>query len=988
MSIAAGTNLGRYEIRSKIGEGGMGEVYLAEDRRLHRKVALKILPTELAEDNDRMRRFEQEAQAAAGLNHPNIAHIYEIGEEDGVNFIAMEFIDGVTLRKYLKKGPMDFADILSVAIQISDALDEAHAAGIVHRDIKPENVMIRRNGHVKVLDFGLAKLASLSADEANSEAITRAQVRTDAGVVLGTSQYMSPEQARGKPVDVRTDIWSLGVVLYEMAAGRPPFAGETKTDVILAIAKSDPPPIVRFAPNVPGEFEWIVMKALRKEINERYQTIREVESDLKKLKQRLDFQTELDRSIGPEKFTGSLSVAGWQLTETETGKLPTSTETSTHVESKPGAIGQTHASSAEAIFGQIKRHKLGVAVIALAVVTIATVAIALVASFRKAARLTDKDTILLTSFTNTTGDPVFDGTLKQALAVQLAQSPFLSIFSDERVREALRFMGHSPDERITRDIGREICQRQGLKAMLVGSIASLGNHYVISLEAINAQTTDTIAREQAEAENKEQILHVLGEAAVRLREKLGESLQSIQQFDAPIEQGTTTSLEAFKAFSLGVEQQLKGKYAEAIPFFQRATEIDPNFALAHARLASMYYTLRQYDLAAASSQKAFDLRDRVSERERLYISAGQYDNVTGEVDKYLQTLEMWKRTYPRDGSPPNNLAVKYNELGQFEKAEPEAREAIRINPGSASGQSLLAAALVGMNRFDEARQTIAKAQAQKLDNTAMRRTLYRIAFVQGDTATMQQQIDWLKGKPDEYLAQGWQSETAGFSGQLRKSQEFSNQAGQLAERLNLKDVAAQIAVGGATRDALFGDCKRLKEQLAKALDLTHSPLTLANAASALATCGESTQAQAMVADLARRSPADTVLNKILLPLVQARIEFQKGNAGQAIQLLEQTRPYEGYALFQIAYLRGQVYLSQQKGVEAAAEFKKILDHRGSQPTSPLYPLAQEALARAAALNGDQPFARKTYESFFSAWKDADAGLPILQEARREYETLK
>jgi tetratricopeptide (TPR) repeat protein len=627
------------------------------------------------------------------------------------------------------------------------------------------------------------------------------------------------------------------------------------------------------------------------------------------------------------------------------------------------------------------------AVAALAI-AVALIAGAIVLISRRSTTLTDKDTILLTNFTNTTGDPVFDGTLKQALAVQLGQSPFLSILSEERVREALRFMGRSPDERVTPEVGRDICQRQGLKAMLVGSISSLGNHYVISLEAINVRTADTIAREQAEAENKEQVLHALGEAAIRLREKLGESLQSIQHFDAPIEQGTTSSLEAFKSFSLGVEQQSKGKYGEAIPFFQRATEIDPNFALAYARMASMYYTLRQYDLAATASQKAFDLRDRVSERERLYISAGHYDNVTGEVEKYIQTLEVWKRTYTRDGSPPNNLAVKYNELGLFDKAETEARDAIRINPTSASGHSLLAAALVGLNRFDEARQTIAKAQAQKLDTTAMRRTLYRIAFVQGDAATMQQQIDWLKGKPDEYLGQAWQSETAAFSGQLRKSQDSSNQAQQTAERLNLKDVAAQIVAGGAMRDALFGDCTRVKEQTAKVLDLTRSQITLASAANALAICGESGQAQTIIADLAKRSPTDTVLNRVLLLLVQARIELQKGNAAQAIQLLETTRLFEGYGLFQIAYLRGQAYLNQQKGTEAAAEFQKLVDHRGSQPTSPLYALAQLGLARAAALGGDQANARKTFEVFFAAWKDADADLAILQEARREYEKLK
>jgi serine/threonine protein kinase/tetratricopeptide (TPR) repeat protein len=991
VSLAPGTKLGRYEVRAKIGQGGMGEVYLAEDTQLGRKVAIKLLAEGLTKNRDRLSRFDQEAYAASALNHPNIITIYDMGDEGGRHFIATEFIDGVTLRKHLSKTPMDFSEILSVAIQIADALEESHAAGIIHRDIKPENVMIRRNGHVKVLDFGLAKLTERSlAEETDTEAITRALIQTDAGVVMGTSQYMSPEQVRGKPIDLRTDIWSLGVVLYEMATGRSPFKGSTRTDVVIAITKSDPPPIARFAPSVPAEFEWMVMKALSKEANERYQTIKELASDLRDLKQRLRFQTELERTM-PESIAGSLVAS--KITPTDTGIRNAESSVRSQVTSAPKptdavpSASPTRASGFADMVSKIKRHKLAFALGLIAIVSI-VLAVILIRSTRQRATLTDKDTVLLTSFINTTGDPVFDETLKQALAVQLGQSPFLSIVSDERAREALRFMGHSPDERITREVGREICQRQGLKAMLVGSIASLGNHYVISLEAINAQTADAIAREQAEAESKEQVLHALGEAAVRLREKLGESLQSIQRFDAPIEQGTTTSLEALNAFSLGVEQQLKGKYADAIPFFHRATEIDPNFALAHARLASMYYTLKQYDLAAASSQKAFDLRDRVSERERLYISAGHYDNVTGEVEKYLQTLEMWKRTYPRDGSPPNNLAVKYNELGQFDKAEREAREAIRVNPGSASGHSLLAAALVGLNRFDEAKQTIAAAQAQKLDTTAMRRTLYRIAFVKGDTATMQQQIDWLKGRPDEYLAQGWQSETAAFFGELHRSQDLSKQAIQLAERLNLKDVAAQIAAGGATRDALFGDCKRVKEQTAKALDLTRSQVTLANAASALAACGESSQAQTLIAELRKRSSTDTVLNNILLPLIQARLEFQKGDVAQALQLLEATRPYEGYALYQIAYLRGQAYLNLRKGAEAAVEFQKIVDLRGSQPTSPIYALAQLGLARAASLNGDAAKARKGYEAFLALWRKADPEIAVLQETRREYEQLK
>ncbi len=988
LPLAPSTRLGRYEIRSQIGAGGMGEVYLAHDTQLRRPVALKLLPANYTADRERLQRFEQEACAASALNHPNILTVYEIGVESDTHFIATEYVDGVTLRQKLREAKMRLGDALDVAHQAAFALTAAHAAGVVHRDIKPENIMLRRDHVVKVLDFGIAKLVEPENPAGvDTEAQTRALVKTEPGIVMGTAHYMSPEQARGLETDARTDVWSLGIVLYEMVAGRAPFKGETSSHVIVSLLEHEPAPLAIFAPDAPAQLERIVRKCLTKECDERYQTARDLMIDLKNLRRELDFHSELERSVPPHRTDAPTTQTDWDA-PTQTFDRASSAPTKAINDAAP--TGETRArqtSSAEYIATEIKRHKKGAILIA-ALATVAIAASILFLHHRGARALTEKDTILLTDFVNTTGDPVFDGTLKQALAVQLGQSPFLNIFSEDRARDALKLMGRAPDERVTRDVGREICQRQGLKAMLVGSIASLGNHYVITLEALNAQTGDAIAREQAEAENKEQVLHALGEAAMKLRDKLGESLQSIQKFDAPIEQGTTSSLEAFKAFSLGAEQHLKGKYLEAIPFFKRATEIDPNFALAYARMASIYYNSSQYDLAAEASQKAYELRDRVSERERLYISAGYYDNVTGELEKYLEMLELWKRTYPRAAVPHNNLAYKYNELGQFDKALEEAREAIRLNPNSASGYSLLAGAFVGLNRFDEAQEIIGQALAQKLETTIMHRTLYKIAFVQGDATTMQQQIEWTKGKPDEYVAQNWQAETVAFSGQLRKAKEFSNHAFELAAARDLKDVAAQIAAGAAARDALFRDCRLIKQQTAKALGISHRQPTMVAAGNALATCGEISQAQTIIDELVKRFPNDTLLNKIQMPLVRARIELQRGNPAQAIQLLETTGIYEGAALFPIAYLRGQSYLNQQSGTEAAAEFQKILDHRSWQTASPLYPLAHLGLARAAALSGDTTKASKAYQDFFALWRDADPDIPILQEARREYEKLK
>jgi serine/threonine protein kinase/Flp pilus assembly protein TadD len=982
-------SISRYRIIEKLGSGGMGEVFLAEDTRLGRKVALKLLAEELTQNRDRLSRFDQEAYAASALNHPNILTIYEMGDEAGRHYIVTEFIDGITLRKRLGGAPMDLSEVLNVAIQVAGALEEAHAASIVHRDIKPENIMIRRNGHVKVLDFGLAKLTERrDLNETDTEAVTRALVQTDAGVVLGTSQYMSPEQARGKAVDTRTDIWSLGVVLYEMASGRAPFAGETRTDVIVAIAKNDPAPLARFAPNAPAEFEWIVMKALRKDVDERYQTVKELESDLKKLKQRLEFQTELERSIAPENYSAALSALA-DTDVTALSRLSTHSAVPVprqHTSSLPSAV-QTRASSAEYFVAEIKRHKTGTAIAALAIV-LAAAAVVYLTYFRHSAALTDKDTILLADFVNTTGDPVFDGTLKQALAVQLGQSPFLDIFSEDRVRDALRFMNRSADTHLTRDVAHDICERQAIKAMLLGSISAIGTHYVISLEAVNSKTGDTIASEQFEIDGKEQVLKALGPAASRLREKLGESLGTIQKFDAPIEQVTTPSLDALRQYSLGVEQHSKTDYAGAIPFYQRAIELDPYFAIAHARLAYCYNNTKQYELSRQESKKAYDLRDRVSERERFVISSSYFGGVTGEWEEQIKQLEVWQHTYPRDWEPLNLLANKYTLVGPFEKAVTEGHAAIGFNPKEARAYVNLAVAFMGLDRFDEAKQILGQAQAQKLESTNMHARLFHIAFVQGDATAMKEQLDWAaaNGKPEE--AQNWQAQVAGFSGQLAKAQQFNDRAIELIRRGDSKEIIAQVLLLEAMRDAAFGNCGRVSEVTKQALDLSREQANLVSAANARVACGQTAPAQTLIEELIKRFPLDTLLQTNSIPVIRAQVELNRGSAVTAIQLLEPARKYEVFGDFWPQYLRGQAYLKQGNGAQAATEFKAIIDHRGWYPVSPLYSLAQLGLARAAALTGDSAKARKSYQDFFALWKDADSTIPILIEARAEYEKLK
>ncbi len=982
-------SISRYRILEKLGAGGMGEVYLAEDTKLGRKVALKLLAEELTQHRDRLSRFDQEAYAASALNHPNILTIYEMGDEAGRHYIATEFIDGVTLRKRLSGPPMEMSEVLDIAIQVTGALEEAHAAGIVHRDIKPENIMIRRNGHVKVLDFGLAKLTERpsSAEEADTEAVTRAMVQTDAGVVLGTSQYMSPEQARGKPIDARTDIWSLGVVLYEMAAGRVPFTGETKTDVIVAIAKIEPMPLARFAPNVPPEFEWIVMKALRKDVDERYQTVKELESDLKKLKQRIEFQNELERSMASERFTGPLST--FADTEAPAGAQQLSAHSSVPPAKPTGSLpsaAQTRASSAEYIVQEIKRHKTTALLVGLAVALIAA-AIVFFSVRGKRSTLTDKDTILLADFVNTTGDPVFDDTLKQALAVHLGQSPFLDIFSEDRVRDALRFMERPPDERVTRDVAREICVRQGIKAMLLGSISGMGSHYVISLEASNAQTGDIIAREQVEADGKEQILRALGQAASKLREKLGESLSSIQKFDAPIEQVTTSSLEALRQYSLGREKHSDTKYREAIPFYKHAIELDEKFAIAYARLAACYNSLKQYELSREASEKAYEYRDRASEREKLIVSWSYYGGVSGDWEKTDETLEIWKRTYPRDWEPFNVLANRYTLVGPFDKAVQEGTEAVRLNPKKAQAYVNLAVGFMGLNRFDEAKVVLKQAQAQKLESANMHGRLYQIAFIQGNAAGMKEELDWATAaKADE--SQMWQAQTAEFSGQLTKANQFNDRAIELARLNDSKETVAQLFLQQAIRDATFGNCGPVAGFTQQALGFSREQAKLVAAANALATCGQAGPAQSLMDELSKRFPQDTLVNTISIPVMRAQIELGRGNAALAAQLLEPARRYDVAGEFWPQFIRGQAFLKQRNSAQAAAEFQSIIDHRGWYPLSPLYALAHVQLARAATLNGDTAKARKEYQDFFTLWKEADPSIPILVAARQEYDKLK
>jgi serine/threonine protein kinase/tetratricopeptide (TPR) repeat protein len=977
----------RYRIISKLGAGGMGEVYLAEDTTLRRKVALKLLSGEYTRNKDALRRFVHEAQAASALNHPNILTIHEFGQQDGVQYLATEFVEGQTLRQRLAAAPMGLADTLDIGIQVGAALAAAHQAGIVHRDVKPENIMLRPDGYVKVLDFGVAKLTEQAPDHLPDEARSTL-LTTEPGVIMGTPNYMSPEQVRGYPVDTRSDIFSLGVVIYEMVAGCQPFEGPTFSDVIAAILTREPPSLDRYRPDAPPELQRIVSKALAKNRDDRYQSAQALVADLKSLRREVDINSTATgastaagatATAGAATSAGANRVSGSDRAVDET--IPTRRITT--------ADHTNPLTSAEYLINGIKRHKTGAGAVLLALL-VAVAGVVLRSRSSKPGALTERDTVLVADFANSTGEQVFDQTLKQALATQLEQSPFLNIYPEARIRETLKFMGLPDDERVTEDIARQICQRQGIKALLAGSISSLGSHYVISLQAINAASGDVIARSQVEAASREKVLTALGTAASGLREKLGESLSSIQKFDAPIEQATTPSLEALRSFAAGDARRDSGDVMGSIPFYKHATELDPNFALAYARLAAMYGNSHKMGLAVEASQKAFDLRDRVTEHERLYISSHYYNLVTGELDKHLEILKLWEQTYPRDFTPFNNLATKYIAIGQPEKAVEQASEAIRINPAAFLPHENLSQALQMLGRFDEQKQVVEQALARNPDDPECHGARYAIAFLEQDKSRMQQEVAWAAGKQIEPWFLKAQAAAAAFEGRLNASAQHYRDA---ADALRVTDpaIAASTAMDQLVTEELFGKFDRVEDRVSDILSMAAgSRDALSLGALALCLAGHQDRARPLMDELAKRYPKDTSVNSVLLPTVKAAIELAQSNPARAIELLQVTRQFEFGEMsgYWPNYLRAMAYIRAGQAHEGAAEFQKILDHRGTDLTSCLHPLSQLGLARAAAMTGDTARSRKAYQDLFSLWKDADPDLPLLKDAKQQYEKLK
>jgi eukaryotic-like serine/threonine-protein kinase len=951
MPLAAGTRLGPYEVIAKLGEGGMGEVYRAHDTRLQRDVAVKVLPADVTKTPQARDRFRREAHAVAALQHPNICTVYDVGDLDdgGESYLIMELLQGETLQQRLGRGRLDVPTLLDTAIVLADAVDAAHRAGILHRDIKPGNIFLTPYGP-KILDFGLAKATRDAASDASKQ-VTEAVAAplTEAGSAVGTVAYMSPEQLRGEALDVRSDLFSLGAVLYEMATNQPAFAGATSAVTAAAILHEEVPAARELRRDLPERLDDVFRKVLEKDRQLRYQHASDLRADLQRLKR----------------------------DSTSTGNQPAVTR-------------------AAARTTWIRLPAIGIVAALLA-----AVAAGVYFYPSPIPKLTDKDTIVVGDFTNSTGDTLFDETLRQGLAIELEQSPFLSLVRDDRIRATVQMMGRPADTRLTADVARDICVRTGSTAVVTGSIASLGNQYVIGLRAENCASGDLLDREQLQAARKEDVLNGLSQLATKFRTRIGESLATVQQHSMPLEEATTPSLDALKAYSAAMKLPLN---PASIPFLKRAVEIDPNFAQAYAQLALGYSAISDIPLGEESISKAFALRNRVNDRERFFIATIYDRQVTGNLERETETLRLWEQTYPRDLDAHDLLAgFAAAGTGRYELMVQKAKDTLAISSEAVPAYFNVAGGYLFQGRVNDAEQALRLAIGHAPDSPLVSLIPYHIAFLRNDVAGMDRLTAQAKGKPiaGELLTH-LQGLMRARAGRLQAARQPARDAMELASAAGQPERMAVWETGLALWEALYGNVAAARRSATHVLEIAKGRHVTYGAAMALAIAGDRARAQTIADDLERRFPEDTSVQFSYLPSLRAWSALSANDPSRAIEALRPAATYEFsqpgisfqgagggcYGAMFPTYLRGEAYLVSHQGAQAAAEFQKLIDHPGVVFEDPLGALARLQLARAWRMAGDATKARAAYEDVLAIWKDADADFNLPKEARAEYAALR